>query len=206
MTNKEEDIIMNRVHFERERELNKIVTSKEEILHASRALIQKQGWKAINIRTVAKECNISIGSVYNYFENKADLITATVESVWYDIFHLSENMFSFDDFSCCIAWVFSSMKKGEERYPGFFTLHSMSFMEEEKSSGQERMAQSWLHIKKGLYCVLLHDPKVKADAFDESFTQEKFIDIIFSLILSALIRRDYDCSGITGMIRRVLYG
>lgn len=185
--------------------MNTIVTSKEEILCVSRALIQNQGWKAVNIRTVAKECNISIGSVYNYFENKADLIAATVESVWHDIFHLSENMFSFDDFSGCIEWIFSCMKEGEKKYPGFFTLHSMSFLGEEKSSGQEHMAQSWIHIKKGLHYVLLCDKKVKENAFDETFTREKFIEIIFSLLLSALVKRDYDCTGIMGMMRRVLY-
>ena len=196
---------MNRVQFEKEKKLNTIVTSKEEILCVSRALIQNQGWKAVNIRTVAKECNISIGSVYNYFENKADLIAATVESVWHDIFHLSENMFSFDDFSGCIEWIFSCMKEGEKKYPGFFTLHSMSFLGEEKSSGQERMAQSWIHIKKGLHYVLLCDKKVKENAFDETFTREKFIEIMFSLLLSALVKRDYDCTGIMGMMRRVLY-
>ena len=86
--------------------MNTTVTSKEEILRISRELIQTQGWKAINIRAVAKECNISIGSIYNYFHNKSDLIVATVESVWQDIFHFPENTVLFNSFVGCVRMGF----------------------------------------------------------------------------------------------------
>ena len=62
--------------------MNTIVTSKEEILKTSRALIQEQGWSAVSIRSVAAACGVSVGSIYNYFDSKAELVSATVESVW----------------------------------------------------------------------------------------------------------------------------
>ena len=71
--------------------MNTIVTSREAILQTSRELIRTQGWDAVNIRNVAKACDISVGSIYNYFQNKSSLVTATVESVWQDIFHEPEN-------------------------------------------------------------------------------------------------------------------
>lgn len=61
--------------------MNTIVTSKEEILKTSRELIQRQGWSAVSIRSVASACGVSVGSIYNYFESKAELVGATVESV-----------------------------------------------------------------------------------------------------------------------------
>ena len=66
--------------------MNTIVTSKEAILRTSRQLIQQQGWNAVNIRAVAKACDISVGSIYNYFGSKSELVAATVESVWCNIF------------------------------------------------------------------------------------------------------------------------
>ena len=33
--------------------MNTIVTSREDILHSSRELIRRQGWEAVNIRSVA---------------------------------------------------------------------------------------------------------------------------------------------------------
>lgn len=50
--------------------MNKVVTSKEEILQTSRELIQKKGWSAVSIRSVASACDVSIGSIYNYFDSK----------------------------------------------------------------------------------------------------------------------------------------
>lgn len=47
--------------------MNKVVTSKEEILKVSRKLIMEQGWKSVNIRVVAASCGVAVGSIYNYF-------------------------------------------------------------------------------------------------------------------------------------------
>ena len=71
--------------------MNTVVTSKDEILKASRELIRQQGWSAVSIRSVAAACGVSVGSIYNYFSSKSDLIGATVESVWCEIFHRPED-------------------------------------------------------------------------------------------------------------------
>ena len=70
--------------------MNTVITSKEEILKTSRKLIRQQGWSAINIRSVAAACGVSVGSIYNYFDSKAALVEATVKSVWREIFHRSD--------------------------------------------------------------------------------------------------------------------
>ena len=69
--------------------MNTIVTSKEAILEVSRQMIREQGAAEISIRSVAAACGVSVGSIYNYFDSKNDLITAAVESVWSEIFHAS---------------------------------------------------------------------------------------------------------------------
>ena len=77
--------------------MNTVVTSKEQILKASRELIRREGWSAVNIRSVAAGCGVSVGSIYNYFDSKADLIGAVVESVWCEIFHRPEDAAVFQD-------------------------------------------------------------------------------------------------------------
>ncbi|MEI3425491.1 MAG: TetR/AcrR family transcriptional regulator [Christensenellales bacterium] len=71
--------------------MNTIVTSRAEILKASRELIRQEGWSAISIRSVAAACGVSVGSIYNYFDSKTELVSATVESLWEEIFHRPEN-------------------------------------------------------------------------------------------------------------------
>ena len=58
--------------------MNTVVTSKEEILKKSRELIQENGWASVNIRSVAAACGVSVGSIYNYFESKSALVSATM--------------------------------------------------------------------------------------------------------------------------------
>ena len=185
--------------------VNTVVTSKEEILQASRRLIQQQGWAAVSIRSVAQACNISVGSIYHYFDSKSDLAAATVESVWCDIFHMPEGRAAFRCFTDCVEWAYERMRRGNEAYPGFFSMHSMSFVGEDKARGQEHMARSWKHIQDGFHRVLMEDEAVNTAVFDDVFTPEKFVEIVFSLIISSLLRHDYDGAGVVGMVKRVLY-
>ena len=185
--------------------MNTVVTSKEDILKTSRKLIQQQGWSAINIRSVAAECGVSVGSIYNYSDSKAALVCATVESVWCEIFHCPEYSTVFQDTMVCITWIYGRMEYGCRQYPGFFTLHSLGFMQEDKSDGKRRMQQTWQHILDGLCFVLKQDARIRADAFTEQFTVERFADVLFSLMLSALLRQDYDPAAILEIVRRTLY-
>ena len=185
--------------------MNTAVTSKEEILKTSRELIRRQGWSAVSIRSVAAGCGVSVGSIYNYFDSKTDLIGATVESVWCEIFHRPEDDAVFRDVQACVAWMYQRMAYGCERYPGFFTLHSLGFLREDKTAGKQRMQQTWQHILAGLRSVLKQDVRIRPDAFTEQFTAEKFADVLFSQMLSALLRQDYDPSAVLEIVRRTLY-
>ena len=185
--------------------MNTVVTSKEDILKASRTLIQKEGWSAINIRSVASACGVSVGSIYNYFDSKAALMGAVVESVWCEIFHRPENGAVFQDTLACITWLYGRMEYGCKQYPGFFSLHSLGFLGEDKSDGRQKMQQTWQHILEGLCSVLRRDANVRPDAFTREFTAEKFSDLLFSLMLSALMRQDYDPGAVLEIVRRTLY-
>lgn len=185
--------------------MNTVVTSKEEILKISRELIRQKGWGAVNIRSVAAACGVSVGSIYNYFESKAELVGETVESIWCEIFRHPQQGMVFEDIQECIRWMYERMEYGCKAYPGFFTLHALGFMQEEKSDGKRRMQQTWKHILDGLCMVLKRDARIRPDAFTEQFTAQQFADILFSLMLSALMRKDYDPSTVLELIHRTLY-
>ena len=185
--------------------MNTVVTSKEDILKTSRELIRQQGWSSINIRSVAAACGVSVGTIYNYFDSKAALVCAAVESVWDEIFHRPEDSAVFQDTQACIRWIYGRMEYGSKQYPGFFTMHSLGFMQEEKSDGKQRMQQTWRHILDGLCFVLKQDARIRKGACTEQFTAERFADVLFSMMLSALLREDYDPAAVLEIVRRTLY-
>jgi len=49
------------------------------------------------------------------------------------------------------------------------------------------------------------DARIRADAFTEQFTAERFADVLFSLMLSAFLRQDYDPPAVLEIVRRTLY-
>ena len=53
--------------------------------------------------------------------------------------------------------------------------------------------------------VLRRDPRVRPDAFTDQFSVEQFSEVLFSLMLSAVIRQDFDPSAVLEITRRTLY-
>ena len=79
------------------------------------------------------------------------------------------------------------------------------FMRKEKEDGKGRMQHAWQHILDALCFVMTQDQKIRPDAFTEDFTEEKLASVLFSLMLSALLRQDYDPSTVLEMVRRLIY-
>ena len=185
--------------------MNPMATSKEDILQISRKLIQQNGWAGVNIRSVAAACGVSVGCIYNYFESKTDLLSATVESIWNDIFHHPEDEAVFQDTLSCVRWMYKQLEYGCQRYPGFFTHHALGFVQQDTADGKQQMQRAWQHILDALCTVLRNDARIRADAFTEEFTVEKFAEMLFSLMLSALVRQDFDPSTVLEIVRRAVY-
>ena len=185
--------------------MNLTATSKEDILKASRALIQQNGWAAVNIRAVAAACGVSVGCIYNYFASKTELVSATVESIWNDIFHRPEDEAVFRDTLACVRWMYRQLEYGCAPYPGFFTHHALGFVQQDSADGKQQMRQTWQHILDALCNVLRHDAKVRPDAFTEQFTPEQFAGILFSLMLSAVVQQSFDPSAVLEIVRRTIY-
>ncbi len=185
--------------------MNISITSRESILAVSTRIATEQGLQSINMRSVAAACNVAVGSVYNYFPSKADLIAATIENVWKSVFHLAGNNDDMRDFTEHVKWIFESVRKGSDKYPSFFTLHSMSFADVEKTKGRQVMNQYFYHIKSSLLETLQKDNKVRTDAFRDDFPPEPFVDFVFSILITLLMKNETTCELLLEMIRRCIY-
>ncbi len=185
--------------------MNTVVTSKEAILSASRKIATEQGLQAVNIRDVAKKCNVAVGSIYNYFPSKADLLAATIEEVWKHIFHMPDNFHHMNSFVDCVSWIYESVRVGTEEYPTFFNIHSISFTSGDKERGRQIMNRYFKHIESGLLSVLKNDNNIRKNAFQGEFSQEKFVDFVFSNIITSLMKNEKSCNMLIEIISRCIY-
>ena len=75
------------------REQNKLKT-KKKILAVSTSLFLKNGFENVGIRDIVSKSGISIGTYYNYFTTKEDIVFALIDEIVPDLFKKwsSENM------------------------------------------------------------------------------------------------------------------
>ncbi|MEG2698997.1 MAG: TetR/AcrR family transcriptional regulator [Ruthenibacterium sp.] len=185
--------------------MNTIVTSKEAILSKCRELATTKGLQAVNMRAVAKICNVSVGSVYNYFPSKADLIVATVQDVWQSIFHLERGCQQAAAFPEYVQQIFDNVQAGAAAYPDFFTAHSAGFAAAEKGKGRQMMASYFEHMEKGLLEALQNDAQINSAIFTEDFTRQNFAGFILTNLIALLMQHESTCTVLLEVIKRIIY-
>ena len=97
------------------------------------------------------------------------------------------------------------MNYGSEKYPGFFSLHSVSLMNMDIRRSKNKMVKSWSHMQSSLSRIMQADKSISPDVFTESFTRDVFAHTILSLLIAAMLEEKYDPAPTIEIIKRVLY-
>lgn len=185
--------------------MKKTLISKEFIISAGKEIVTESGIQALNMRDIAQRCDISVGSVYNYFPSKEDLGIAIIESIWTEIIHNSKEYHSTLGFTENILFLFKNIQKGSKRYPSFFRVHPMTLSNMDKNKGREVMHRYFGHMKNGLIKSLDQDPNVREDVFSDKFTKAKFVDFVFSNILTLLMKEEKSCDYLVEIVKCIIY-
>lgn len=184
--------------------MNKQITSAEDILSAARQILLEKGSDALNMRAVAARCGVAVGSIYNYFPSKGTLVGATIESVWSEIFH-AFTVGHYTSFVDAVAALLAALNDGEKRYPGFFSLHALSFAAGDKDEGRARMAQHFSMLHKKLVATLEEDDNVRAGVFQTDLTHDIFARYVLSLAISQQIHPGGSDAALLAIVRNALY-
>lgn len=186
--------------------VNRVVTSREELIKAAKAIVFEEGADKLNIRYLAKKCGIATGSVYNYFSSKSELIFAVVEEFWKTVFHQDvckmQGDISFVEF---FETVYLRLCANLQDFRSIF----MSQFEAMKSSEKEKgrmVEQKYLeHVQNGFLIALGQDKKISDAVWTDTFTKEKFVAFLFTNMFSMLTDEERDCSYFKEVLNRILY-
>ncbi len=85
---------MNIVHIKGDYVPKIIENIKENLILEGRKTLIEKSYKEMNIRDIAKNCDIGIGTFYNYFENKEKFVHEIFMDDWRKIIGLSESLTS----------------------------------------------------------------------------------------------------------------
>lgn len=185
--------------------MNKVVTSKEEIMEVSRRLVLERGIASLSMRSLAEACGVAVGSIYNYFPSKADLLSESIGSVWEEIFKPFYEREAFGSFTECVSVLFETIRDGDKKYPGFFTVHALNFASADRKKGKEAMTRYLAALEGRLADALRRDENIREGVFGEIFSEEVFAGYVFELMLSIFLRKGQSCEALMEMIRQTIY-
>lgn len=186
--------------------MNKIDISKEKIVERSLAMLKNNNGIELNMRVVAKSCGVAVGSIYNYFPTKADLILAVIEGVWEIIF--SGEIIKakgYDKFTKYIEEMYKSVYTSQIEYHNFFAMHRDMMGANSKLQGRSNMKRYIHQVKSDMLKKLNSDIYINNEIWTEEFTKEKFMNFIFQNISSLLANRQCDCSFFIKVLDKILY-
>ncbi|KOA20807.1 HTH-type transcriptional repressor KstR [Clostridium homopropionicum DSM 5847] len=65
---------------------------RELILSKSKEILYNEGYSALNMRNVAKACQIALGTIYNYFPTKKELVMEMMIDYWKKYFLILDSI------------------------------------------------------------------------------------------------------------------
>ncbi|MGN0777929.1 MAG: TetR/AcrR family transcriptional regulator [Aristaeellaceae bacterium] len=175
-------------------------------MQACRRIAAEEGLQAVNMRSVAGRCGVALGTLYNYYADKDELLIAAVESVWQDIFHpmgCRVQPLSFPDY---VMELYACARRGAAAYPGFLTEHSMAIAHSRRGEGQSVMERQLAHMREGLLAALQADPAAAQADLAAPLTAQALADMTLDNILILLMKQAEDGSVLAEALRRILGG
>lgn len=141
--------------------------TKAEILDVAYARAQQDGLGGLSIRSVARECGVAVGTLYNYFPDKASLVSAIVLRFWVLVSKSCEGNFVSGEsaLDCCRA-LFTKLKallSGFQinwlREISMLDVQTLELIREEKVV---RLDDIYEVIER----ALLNDPRIDSGVFE----------------------------------------
>ena len=207
------------------------VITSEEILEQAYQLACEQGLRSLSIRSIAAACDVSVGTVYNSYASKTELINDVVGMFWQRAFTetmktlaASQNEAanraandvtrvrggdnaaseSSDFISFCEA-LSQSLKSALKEFRKEFLSDLSALSEGDRLSAQKREQQSFVHARAGIKQALLSDPKVKQDQLTGALAADALAALVWeTLIDSARDDMGYDKT-LFELLRTALY-
>lgn len=185
--------------------MNPKVSSKEEILATCREIVSTEGLNQLTVRRVADEAGIALGSIYNYFGSKEELILETIGSIWRIILKDCLQIRTEQTLCDYLGALYQVIQVGEKQFPGFLMGHGQLLKGAGKKTGQERMQGVFKQFEKNMTTCLLQDSQIRSDLWDEELNVEKFTQMIFPLFMDSLTKGSPSFEDLKILVNHYLY-
>lgn len=176
-----------------------IENMREMILKTAKNTLLSEGYDRLSLRWVSRQCNIAVGTIYNYFPSKIALITAIMLEEWTDQTEKIKNACAnAENAESGIQSIFANLREFALLYQDVWNLamHSKE-VRDEMANGRSRRQ------------LLIEQLAVMISALLERFEMpcEPFLPhFIAASLLAYIVEPDFDYEQINRIFKRIFYG
>lgn len=178
---------------------------KERILSSAKEIALKQGISKIDIRSVAKNCGIASGTVYNYFPSKGGLLAAVIKDFWEDAFkNIDWRSFAHNDFYTNLEKMYNILNEYLNKFKENW-LEELSFLKtQEKQLGRQKQNEYFKIIGNRIITMMDMDEIVRNYPWSEEVSKEKMAEFIFDNMLIKLRKGERDINFFIMVMKKIL--
>lgn len=160
--------------------MNKSKISRKQILQASIVFAKKNGIQNLNIRDIAHTCDVSIGSIYNYFPTKAELIIAVMEDFWsHACTHDDIKDMRLDNFFESYPLLYTKLYHYLSFFEGNWLHQSAMLNAHVRELGRTVELKYFDNIKTMLRLMIEKDQTIRQTIWTDTFTKDSFCEFLF---------------------------
>ena len=164
---------------------------RSELISTGKSLLIEKGYKALTMRQVASASNIALGTVYNYFSSKEEMVASIMMLDWTALFSNSESYFKKDTALDGLREIYEDIKK-------FSSIYRNVWKEYGSTAGITEQRHGFLVNQIHSYIkTIFKEFKIKDD-----FNVSKFIS---ETMLVFAVREDSTFEAIEPFIKKLIY-
>lgn len=191
---------------------SKPAISRETILSVAYDRAQRDGISSLGIRTIANECGVAIGTIYNYFPDKASLVTEVVARFWRAAIEeagvLSSAEESSDGADKSLLAYCRRLAEGLSESLGHFQASWLREISTLDARSLERTRAAEEECFKGICAGIAEH--VKSDtaiirAARERLDEDALADFIWKAMFGSIKEGDPSCATLFGLMEMALY-
>lgn len=185
---------------------NKPIINKQQILDTAFDIASASGLSGLSIRDVASACNVAVGTVYNSYPTKNDLVNDVVGRFWNEA--LADRMpraEAGDDFIGFCQELARQLSEALTKFRDNWLAEIAALDARGLASARKREEACFKHIRGGLTVALERDPRVVADRLQGALAPEPLCSFVWDSMLSSIKRGDTGCETLFALLRNTLY-
>lgn len=173
----------------------------QTLLESARQLADTDGIEAINIRSLAHKAGVAVGTVYNYFSSKEDILLALTEEYWRKTLLDMRTEITASSFCGQLEEIYVFLKERIDNSAGKL-MNSLGNVE---AAGEKRMASMQAALEAAMMQRMEQDKRIRTDIWDETFSKEQFVRFLMMNITMLLRTKASDFNFFITIVRRTIY-